>query len=121
MIGIGNIGRREQTTVVLTIGSTIAEVLLIAVGQCVHLRVPVTDTPRCLGRILEGQTIVLQHIATYKELLGVFGTGKHRVERDSSTRGLLDETVAELHIVGTCRNCHASDDQRHNPCYDFMM
>ena len=80
MVGVGNISRRQQTTVVLTVGSTIAEMLLVAVGQRVHLRIPVTGTPRGLGGILEGQTIVLQHIATYKELLGVFGTGKHRVE-----------------------------------------
>ena len=121
MVGVGNICRSKHTAIVLTVGSTIAEVLLVAVGKSIHLRVPVTGTPRSLGGVLKRQAVVLQHVQSDEELLGVFGTVEHGVERYRSTGRLLNEGVTELHGVGTGCERHTANHQRHNPCYDFMM
>ena len=121
VVGVGNVGGGQQTTIVLTESSSITEMLLVAVGQSVHLGVPVTDTPRGLCSILKRQAIVLQHIAANEELSGVLGAGKHSIERDRSAWCLLYEAVAELHVVSTSRNRHTAYHQRHNPGYDFMM
>ncbi len=95
--------------------------LLVAVGHSVHLGVPVADTPGSTCSILKRQAVVLQHVESYEELLRVFSTAEHGVERHGSTRSLLDEGVTELDVVGACRERHAANHQRHYSRNDFMM
>jgi hypothetical protein len=94
---------------------------MIAIGKSIELRVPVTLAPGRTCGVLKRKTVVLQHVATYEELLGIFGTVEHGVERYSSTRSLLNEGITELHVVGACRERHIAYGKGHGSSNYFMM
>ena len=121
MVGVAAIGGSQQSTIVFIIGCRTAEMLLVAVGHGIIFGIPVTGTPGGLSCIFERQSIILQHIESHEELLGVLSTSKYRVERYRSTGSLLDEGITELDFVGTSRERHTTNHERHYSRNNFMM